>query len=285
MAGEDIWSPNSQVPRTEVRVLWLAGWLLAMAFAVSPWGYTHLTVPSVSTPVTPARWTQDIWFVIFGLQAVGMVYQLLPSGYDPDGDKQRCVHATSFLWALGAMCTLGWLAALAQGTPGGTWLGLACILAALFITLRSLLHLYRLRRQFGRTSSRLLYLAYFLPTSMLAAWLTLAAATTAVAALIVSVDPADLDLASLAFLAGVMLLGAAVTLRQRDTVFGLTLVWGLVGTYEGTSDESAMLQWASLAAVALMVVLCALSVLRRKGSQSPSIDIEAQEPLRAHELR
>lgn len=65
------------------------------------------------------------------------------SGYDPDGDKQRCVHATSFLWALGAMCTLGWLAALAQGTPGGTWLGLACILAALFITLRSLLHLYR----------------------------------------------------------------------------------------------------------------------------------------------
>lgn len=72
-------------------------------------------------------------------------------------------------------------------------------------------------------------------------------------------DPADLDLASLAFLAGVMLLGAAVTLRQRDTVFGLTLVWGLVGTYEGTSDESAMLQWASLAAVALMVVLCALS--------------------------
>uniref|UniRef100_A0A1D2A169 Uncharacterized protein n=1 Tax=Auxenochlorella protothecoides TaxID=3075 RepID=A0A1D2A169_AUXPR len=188
MAGEDIWSPNSQVPRTEVRVLWLAGWLLAMAFAVSPWGYTHLTVPSVSTPVTPARWTQDIWFVIFGLQAVGMVYQLLPSGYDPDGDKQRCVHATSFLWALGAMCTLGWLAALAQGTPGGTWLGLACILAALFITLRSLLHLYRLRRQFGRTSSRLLYLAYFLPTSMLAAWLTLAAATTAVAALIVSVS-------------------------------------------------------------------------------------------------
>lgn len=27
------------------------------------------------------------------------------------------------------------------------------------------------------------------------------------------------------------------------------------------------------------------AVLRRKGSQSPSIDIEAQEPLRAHELR
>lgn len=47
---------------------------------------------------------------------------------------------------------------------------------------------HRLRRQFGRTSSRLLYLAYFLPTSMLAAWLTLAAATTAVAALIVSVS-------------------------------------------------------------------------------------------------
>lgn len=47
-----------------------------------------------------------------------------------------------------------------------------------------------LKRQFGRTSSRLLYLAYFLPTSMLAAWLALAAAATAVAALIVSVSGA-----------------------------------------------------------------------------------------------
>lgn len=74
------------------------------------------------------------------------------SGYDPDGDKQRCVHATGSLWALGALCTLGWLAALGQETPGGTWLGLACILAAFLLTLRSLLQLYRCSHGAGRES-------------------------------------------------------------------------------------------------------------------------------------
>jgi hypothetical protein len=39
------------------------------------------------TPLTPAGWAFGIWGVIFLLEGWGALYQLLPSGYDPDGFK------------------------------------------------------------------------------------------------------------------------------------------------------------------------------------------------------
>lgn len=55
MAGEDIWSPNSQIPRVQTRGLWLGAWALVVVFVLSPWGYHHLKSPYIVTPLTPAR--------------------------------------------------------------------------------------------------------------------------------------------------------------------------------------------------------------------------------------
>ena len=39
------------------------------------------------------RWAFSIWGVIFALEGVGTVYQLMPHGYTPDGWKQRIVNS------------------------------------------------------------------------------------------------------------------------------------------------------------------------------------------------
>lgn len=39
------------------------------------------------------RWAFSIWGLIFALQGLGIVYQLMPQGYTPDGWKQRIVNS------------------------------------------------------------------------------------------------------------------------------------------------------------------------------------------------
>ena len=44
------------------------------------------------TLLTPAGWAFSIWGIIFLLQGLGVVYQFLPQGYGPDGEKARIIN-------------------------------------------------------------------------------------------------------------------------------------------------------------------------------------------------
>jgi hypothetical protein len=44
------------------------------------------------TLLTPAGWAFSIWGIIFLLQGLGVVYQFLPHGYGPDGEKARIIN-------------------------------------------------------------------------------------------------------------------------------------------------------------------------------------------------
>lgn len=48
------------------------------------------------------RWAFSIWGIIFGLQGVGVIYQLLPKGYSQEGKKRivNSVGANCFQYAL-----------------------------------------------------------------------------------------------------------------------------------------------------------------------------------------
>ena len=53
------------------------------------------------------RWAFSIWGVIFVLEGVGTVYQLMPHGYTPDGWKQRIVNSVG-AWGGGGAMLLQW---------------------------------------------------------------------------------------------------------------------------------------------------------------------------------
>lgn len=108
------------------------------------------------------------------------------AGYDPDGDKQRSVNTVGPRWVGTALCLLAWLAAGSASTPATAWLALVAVLVAATLQLQALNRLYGLRAKFGR-APKSLYLLYFLPTSMLTAWLTLVISCTGLAAMTVTV--------------------------------------------------------------------------------------------------
>ena len=211
-------------------------------------------LPAALPAATAARWAFGIWGLIFLLEGAGVVYALLPAGYDPDGWKQRFVHSVGPGWGASWAAAAAWQLAFRLQTPGGMWLALACISAALAAMAYALAGLYRLRRQYGGAGSLLLYAVYFLPTSINAAWLSVA---TGVAALIAALPhypaaSAELVAASAGVAAAAAAAGLWVVLQYRDTTYGLTLVWALVAVYE--KSEAPLVRHAALAGVAAMCV-------------------------------
>lgn len=89
-----------------------------------------------------------------------------------------------------------------------------------------------------------------------------------------------LDLRSQAFYmsnAGVLTL-----LREKDTAYGLTLLWSLVAVYEKHKNLQAM-KLVSLAGIVALIVAASLSVLQRRRQTSySSLDRSSvEEPLQA----
>jgi hypothetical protein len=103
-------------------------------------------------------------------------------------------------------------------TPGGMWLAFVLLLTALLAMGRALLHLYSLKDRFGPAHSLIIYAAFFLSTSVNAAWLSVATAVQLLIALslpmsgVGSLVPGAVALAAL-----VACLGAYALLREHDT--------------------------------------------------------------------
>ena len=102
-------------------------------------------------------------------------------------------------------------------TPAGMWLALALISASLGGMCTALVGLYRLKAQYGPAPGLLLYGAYFLPTSINAAWLSVAAAVQLLVALRgggAAAAPGELELPALAAAAAVTLAGETGSGRE-----------------------------------------------------------------------
>lgn len=161
------------------------------------------------------------------------------------------------------------------------WLALVLISGSLGGMCTALVELYRLKAQYGPAPGLLLYGAYFLPTSINAAWLSVAAAVQLLVALLgggAAAAPGGLELPALAAAAAVTFTGVAVAVRQRDTAYGLTLVWALVAVYEAT--PSPRLRAASLVGIIALLAACLASVLRRQPVEVLRGDLEERQPLR-----
>ncbi|KAK9866045.1 hypothetical protein WJX84_007536 [Apatococcus fuscideae] len=215
------------------------------------------------TPLTPAGWAFSIWGLIFGLQGVGTVYQALPYGYNSEGTKQRIVNAIGLGWQLGWYCEMGWQLCFMLETPGGMFLSAILLVLATLAFGSSLLGLYRLKERNGSLSSPFLYAAFFAPTSINTAWLSVA---TSVGILVVPVSyqtTFNLDIPATILAAIVTCLGVTAMQRARDSAYGLTLIWSLVAVY-GSQPESKAVQAASLACIVVTCLFTILSVLRRR---------------------
>ncbi|GAB4821575.1 hypothetical protein N2152v2_008621 [Parachlorella kessleri] len=287
----DIWDSSSQLPSLPLRLTWAATYVgFILVNVASSLGWLGATNKEISdkfeVPLTPAGWAFSIWGVIFLLEGVGTVYQLISAGYSPDGWKERFVNSVGLSWVVSWLLASGWQFAFAAQTPGGMWLALLLVLGAFLAMARGLVHMYRLRHQYGSAPDHLLYVAYFLPTSINAAWLSVATAVQLLIALHGSQRQDDLQVAAVLLAALVAAGGGYLVLQHRDTAYGLTLIWAFVAVYEKTG--SLMVRNTAVAALAAVGAVTLLSVLRRRpvpGGGIPlqstnSADIEARQPLR-----
>lgn len=208
-----------------------------------------------------------------------------PAGYDPDGDKQRYVHAVGGAWAVWWACQIFWISLLHAASPATTWLALLFALVALAALCSALKTLHVLRRRFGSPSSPLLYVLYFFPTSVAAAWTAVLSALTLLASLAGQAGAREALWASAALALALGAAGSAAVLLSRDTALGLALVWALLGSYE--ASPAPVVQRCALLAIAALLVACLLSVLRRRASApaaDPLDDPEARIALRYSSL-
>lgn len=220
------------------------------------------------TPLTPAPWAFSIWAVIFILQAVGVVYQWLPQGYNSDGWKALMVNTIGYSWVVGWCCEMAWQLFFQLQSPVGMWICLAFILAALVSFGQALLRLYGLKHQHGSLPDFTLFIAFWLPTSINTAWLSVA---SSVAALVVpSAYHVHAGTAALAVSLAVFVsaLGLTALLREKDVAYGMVLVWSFAAVYGEQND--AMVRWAALIAVVALCAAMLASVLQRNShSQRP----------------
>ena len=74
--------------------------------------------------------------------------------------------------------------------------------------------------------------------------------------------------------------GALTLLKEKDTAYGLTLLWSLVAVYEKHKNLQAM-KYVSLVGIVVLCVTASLSVLqrRRQTPYSPLGRSSVEEPL------
>eukprot|EP00884_Botryococcus_braunii_P017679 jgi/Botrbrau1/4595/Bobra.60_2s0081.1 len=229
------------------------------------------------TPLTPAGWAFSIWGLIFGLQGLGTIYQLLPGGYQ-DGSKKRIVNSIGYPWQSGWYFQMVWQLCFLSETPLGMLLSLACLIGAFASFGTALYRLYRLKDQHGSLSNVLLYASFFLPTSVNTAWLSVA---SSVGLLIVptafgvemNLEPFAVVLAAL-----ITILGVVVVYRERDSVYTLTLVWALLAVYGKQSTKPIRI--GSLVCLVICCLCTIFAVLRRKTSNVQDMS-DLRQPLKA----
>ncbi|KAK9829449.1 hypothetical protein WJX72_005930 [[Myrmecia] bisecta] len=271
---------STSMPSWTLRVTNALGYLLLILVNVaSNTGLLGPTNGEISrkfeTPLTPAGWAFSIWGLIFGLQGLGAVYQLLPYGYAPDGWKQRIVNTIGYGWQLGWYFEMAWQLTFLLQSHEGMWVSMFLLIGALTSFGLTLRRLYRLKDQYGSLSNVLLYAAFFLPTSVNTAWLSVA---TCLGILIVPVSygvTRHMEVYATVLAAVVTLAGVAIVQRNKDSVYGWTLVWSLVAVYG--KQRSSLVKMASLVCLVIMCVASIFAMLRRR---SPLLVTELSSDMR-----
>ena len=201
------------------------------------------------TPITPAPWTFSIWGVIFLHQGGGVVYAFLGPGGETG--TATALGRVSVWWMCAWAASSLWQGLFLIQTPAGMIVSaIALIGIATFANVASAI---------AKTTSRhsrqqVVFIA--LPSSMYAGWTTLA---SAVGVLVVgsSLHASHSVMLGLSF--GALAVVMAVVLYQifgnKDELFAVPIVWGLIGVASGTSDVSIRI-FANVGAV--LILFCGI---------------------------
>jgi len=212
------------------------------------------------------------------LQAVGVVYQAMPQGYKSDGMKQRYINGIGWYWQLSWVAEMVWQMFFQLETALGMVLCLASLAIAFAAMGRCLFNMYRLKQEHGSLSNILLYVAFFLPTSIHTAWLSYASGLAAMMVPKALDYTAHLDGLAAVLVALITGLGVAIVQKHRDSAYGLTIVWALVAVY-GQQQNSKYMRVVTLICVCVSTLASIFSMLRRK-SPGPQAELsETRQPL------
>ncbi|GLI62202.1 hypothetical protein VaNZ11_004793 [Volvox africanus] len=238
---------NGELPPLLLRLTNLLGYLfLILVNVLSSVGALCGTNAEVSakfpTPLTPAGWAFAIWGLIFALEGLGIVYQIMNNGYQEGGWKASIVMKIGYGWQVGWVFQDLWQFAFVRENVPGMWLAAFALLVALVafqLTLHRLSGTTKELRARGYAGMPVLaYVFYKLPTAVNAAWISVAAA------LGILIVPVSYGVSREQLVAPAAVLAVAVTagglwrlLRHRDAAYGFTLIWALSAVASNSSGN------------------------------------------------
>ena len=233
--------------RLPAAILLLATIAFGLAPLVTPpfTGYDPSLFPvEIGRPaIQPAGYAFSIWSVIYLWLIVHAVYGLSKRAEDPSWKPSRLPLTVAI--AVGVV----WLWIAGQSAIWGTVTIWIMALAALAAFLRA-----------PTEPDRWLLSG---PLAIFAGWLT-AAAAVSTGVLIAGHGVLSNTDAALAMLALVLVIALVVQARKaRMPVYGLTVVWALVGVIVVNLGDTALV--AGVAAVGALVMLAAIGVILRRG--------------------
>jgi hypothetical protein len=221
-------------------------------------GGAYATGGPLATLVQPVGWAFAIWGPIYALQAAYVVWQALP-------DNAESALARRAGWfTLGAFVLLGVWGALASAAPVPDSLGVqVALLVCMLLLLRCAWLALRVVATYSEPLTAAEQWCVAAPLSLLAGWLTLAAAlNAAVVALLagascLAVGAANVAPAALLVIA-LGVLGCVLAFTSRaNPVFGAAYIWGLVGIAVANASPAAA-GVAAAASISAAAVLAAL---------------------------
>ncbi|KAG2482798.1 hypothetical protein HYH03_018288 [Edaphochlamys debaryana] len=266
---------GANMPSVALRLCNFGGYLgLILVNVLSSTGAFGPTNAEVSgkyiTPLTPAGWAFAIWGIIFALQGLGVVYQLLNAGYREDGAKADVVLRIGWFWQLGWLAQDAWQFFFVRQTTAGMWL-CACFLltacASFQVALARLNGTVQELRSRGLASMpAACYVCFKLPTSINAAWLTVASA------LGLLIIPAAHGAKQAALVAPAAVLAVIVTavgiwrlVWHRDAAYGLTLIWALAAVAaNGSGHVPTAVKVVGIICLVILALATVHSLVRTK---------------------
>jgi benzodiazapine receptor len=206
------------------------------------------------TLVTPAGFTFAVWGVIYALLMVFTVYQLLPRNRD-----KPFLSQVGLLFGLSSVCNICWLFLWHYGY-------VTYSLVLMFALLASLILVY-LRLDIGRAAVSLREkICVHLPFSVYLGWISIATiANVSVALTAVDWDGWGIEPSTwaVAIIGVALVLTLAVLATRKDVVFGLVVVWALVGILSKQSDFQSIVLAAEVAIAVTLIAVCAVIVVSK----------------------
>ncbi|KAL3161438.1 hypothetical protein ABBQ32_010324 [Trebouxia sp. C0010 RCD-2024] len=261
-------SVTEEYPTQTLRVTNLISYALLIAVNVASnsglLGPTNAEISQkYSTPLTPAGWAFSIWGLIFALEGLGVIYAALPHGYNENGWKERTVNAIGYTWQACWLFECVWQLVFLVRTPLGMVACMIFLLVALASMLFGLSRLYALNRGQASLPSILLHVLFFLPTSINAAWLSVASGLGVLIVPLSYGHTAHLEAAAAVTAAVATAAGLLTLQREKDVAYGLTLVWSLTAVYAKHKHvQSVMI--VSVIGIVLLGIASAAAIVQKQ---------------------